>query len=154
MNQTPKPSAIVLMASGAVTFLFSFFAFYKISYGFGSSSSNAWSSGLLFIATWPAIFGAVIAGLVAAGTFADFRLPEVLTFTQEQIYVALAIPSLLLMFGFLINDADKGLGFWFMLLGTIGLVAGSIMEILDIGGSGSSGNSGFGQQGQQGPQTF
>lgn len=156
MNQTPKPSAIVLMASGAVTFLFSFFAFFKLSFGFGSTSFNAWSSdgGTLLIATWPAIFGLIIAGLVAASTFADFEVPEILTFTPRQLYVALAIPGLLIMLGYLIHDGSKGFGFWLMLLGSIGLVAGSIMELLDIGGDGASGGGLGGQQGQQGPQAF
>lgn len=158
MNQTPKPSAIVLMASGAVTFLFSFFAFLKVS-GFGMSRSwNAWSgdAGTLFMATWPALIGLIIAGLVAATTFASIDLPDrVLTYTWPQIYLALSFAGLLIMIGYLFGGGagdgmGKGFGFFIMLLGSIGLVAGSVMELLELGPDSTSGGS----QSQQGPTSF
>lgn len=160
MNQTPKPSAIVLMASGAVTFLFSFFAFFKYSLGgFGSKSFNAWSgdAGTLFMATWPALIGLAIAALVAARTFADVSLPErVITFTWPQIFLVLSFAGALIMIGYLLgggapDGAGKGFGFFLMLLGSLGLVAGSVMELLEIGDTGSTGG---GAAPPQGPSSF
>src|SRR5690606_6596102 len=70
MQNTPSPSRIVLMASGAVLFIFSFLAFVKgEEYDMNTGdvvdkSFNAWSgdAGTLFLATWPALFGLLIAG--------------------------------------------------------------------------------------------
>lgn len=141
MNTTPKPSQIVLMASGAVTLVFSFLAFYKLDYGFGggSKSFNAWSgdAGTLFLATWPALFGLAVGGLVAATVFGNVSLPErVLTFSWKQIYFILSFTGFIIMLGYLLgggagDGVDKGIGFWFMLLGSIGLLVGSVMELLD-----------------------
>ena len=141
MNTTPKPSQIVLMASGAVTLVFSFLAFFKIDYGFGSSSKtyNAWSgdAGTLFMATWPALFGLIIGGLVAATVFGNVSLPErILTFSWKQIYFVLAFAGFIIMLGYMLgggapDGVDKGFGFYLMLLGSIGLVAGSVMELLE-----------------------
>lgn len=149
MTTTPKPSQIVLMASGAVLFLFSFFAFYSG----GGESENAWSGdvGTLFLATWPALFGLAVAGLVAATVFGNVALPDrVLTFTWSQVYFVLAFASFIILFGYLLGGGfpdlggfaegpDKGFGFFLMFLGSLGLLAGSVMELLGIEGSGSSG---------------
>ena len=141
MNTTPKTSQIVLMASGAVTLVFSFLAFFKINYGFGSGSKtyNAWSgdAGTLFLATWPALFGLIIGGLVAATVFGNVTLPErILTFSWKQIYFVLAFTGFIIMLGYLLgggapSGVDKGFGFYLMLLGSIGLLAGSVMELLE-----------------------
>lgn len=154
MNASLKPSQIVLMASGAVTFLFSFFAFFK----YEDESWNAWSGdiGTMFMATWPALFGLIIAGLVAAVAFGNVSLPDkVLTFSWSQVYFILAAFSALIMVGYLLGggiadfggaSADKGIGFIFMLLGSLGMVAGAVMELLGVGpqdpvGGGSAGGS-------------
>src|SRR5699024_8814602 len=118
-----KPSAIVLMASGAVTFLFSFLGFG----GFGSKTFNAWSgdAGTLFMATWPVLIGLAIGVLVALTTFADVKLPDrVLTFTWPQIYLALSFTAALIMVGYLLgggapDGASKGFGFFLVLLGSL-----------------------------------
>lgn len=155
MNTTPKPSQIVLMASGAVTLVFSFLAFYKVDYGFGSDSEsfNAWSgdAGTLFLATWPALFGLAIGGLVAATVFGNVSLPErILTFSWKQIYFVLAFAGFIIMLGYLLgggapDGVDKGFGFYLMLLGSIGLLAGSVMELLD--GDSATPNAGPGTSG-------
>ena len=155
MNTTPKTSQIVLMASGAVTFVFSFLAFYKLDFGFGggSKSYNAWSgdAGTLFMATWPALFGLIIGGLVAATVFGSVSLPDrILTFSWKQIYFVLAFTGFIIMLGYLLGGGagdgiDKGFGFYLMLLGSIGLLAGSVMELLEgdtAATSAGPGNSG------------
>lgn len=155
MNTTPKPSQIVLMASGAVTFVFSFLAFYKVDYGFGSGSKsfNAWDgdAGTLFMASWPALFGLIVGGLVAATVFGNVSLPErILTFTVKQIFVVLSFSGFIIMLGYLLGGGagegpDKGFGFFIMLLGSIGLLVGSVMELLD--GDSATPNAGPGTSG-------
>ena len=154
MNTTPKTSHIVLMASGAVTLVFSFLAFFKA----GDESYNAWSGdvGTLFMATWPALFGLIIGGLVAATVFGNVSLPaRVLTFSWAQIYFILSFAGFIIMLGYLLgggiidpgfgNGPDKGFGFYLMLLGSIGLLVGSVMELLEgdtATSSAAPGNSG------------
>ena len=163
MNASLKPSQIVLMASGAVTFIFSFLAFLKYD-SFGISKSwNAWSgeAGTLFLATWPAIFGLVVGGLVAAVAFGNVQLPEKeLTFSWPQLFFILSAFSLLIMIGYLFGGGvgdggpDKGIGFWFMLLGSIGLVAGSVMDLLGVGPQEAVGGGGGGAAPNQPPSPF
>ena len=138
-----KPSQIVLLASGAVLFLFSFFAFISIS-GFGASRSwNAWSGDFFFpLSTWPALLGLAVAALVAATAFGNVSLPDrVLTMTWPQVVFAAAFASVAILIGFLImgapGGASFGFGFWLMLLGSIGLTVGAVMELLDADGSSS-----------------
>lgn len=159
MNTSLKPSQIVLMASGAVTFLFSFFAFFKYE-AFGEDMTwNAWSgeAGTLFLATWPAIFGVIIAGLVAAVAFGNVSLPDkVLTFSWPQIFFVLSLFSLIIMVGYLLGGGvgdggpDKGFGFIFMLLGSIGMTAGAVMELLGVGPQDAVGGGGGAAGGSSG----
>lgn len=157
MKTTPKPSQIVLMASGLVMFLFSFFAFFSAN----DESRNAWSgdAGTMFMATWPALFGLIVAGLVAAVVFGNVNLPDnVLTFNPAQITFVLAFASFVIMFGYLLGGGypdvfggiDKGFGFFLMLLGSIGLLVGSVMELLGIE---AGGRTGSGAQTPGGPTT-
>lgn len=157
MNPSPKPSHIVLMASGAVTFLFSFFAFFSWEDGRDEETFNAWDGdvGTMFMATWPALAGLAVAGLVAAVAFGNANLPDrILTFSIEQWYFILSLVGAVIMVGYLLGggmpdlgelEPDKGFGFWLMLLGSLGLVAGSVMELLDVspssGGGGGGGTS-------------
>ncbi len=130
MDNKPTVPDWVMMAGGVVCLLFSFFAFYK----FGSVSRSAWGSGLFPIATFVAIFGLIVGGSVALMKFANVKFPEpVVGFTWKQIRLALSVFAGLLMLGYLIVDKgglDFGIGFWFMLLGAIALVAGSVMETI------------------------
>jgi hypothetical protein len=137
MKNQPKPGQIVLMASGAVMLIFSFFNFVEVS-AFGSSKGySAWSGDAFFpLSFWPVLFGVVIAVLVALSVFASVSLPDqVLTFSWKQIYFLLAFAAFFILFGFLLLDLgglfDKAIGFWFMLLASIGLLVGSVMELQD-----------------------
>lgn len=137
MKNQPKPSQWVLMASGAVMLVFSFFNFVKVSGLGGSKAFSAWSGDAFFpLSWWPVLFGVAVAVLVALTVFADVSLPnEVLTLTWKQIYFVLAFASFFILLGFLLVDVsglfDKGIGFWLMFIASIGLVVGSVMELQD-----------------------
>jgi hypothetical protein len=150
-----SPAGIVIVVAGAVALIASFLAFYKYSYGGvalsqadrnaaraaginipgGSSQSySAWSNSgfLLFpLAILPALLGVIMALQVALTTFADVKLPErVLGFDWKQIHLVFGIQAALLMLAYLLVDkggASYGIGFWLMLLASIGLVVGAVM---------------------------
>jgi hypothetical protein len=129
VDKKPTVPDIIMMAGGAVCLLFSFFAFYS----FASIDTSAWGSGLFPLATYVALFGLIVGGSVALTKFANVNMPEpILSFSWKQIRLALSIFAGLLMLGFLILDTgfDKAIGFWLMLLGTIALIVGSVMETI------------------------
>lgn len=151
-----KPSHIVLLASGAVTFLFSFMAWIG---GFGRNFS-AWNGDIGFspLSVWPALLGLAVAGLVAAMAFGNVTLPErILTLTWPQIFFIAGLSATLIQIGFLLSVETGGgfgfkFGFWLMTLGSLGLVAGAVMEITGAGNT--TGGSSTGQSGQQPPTPF
>jgi hypothetical protein len=139
-----KPQQIVLLASGAVLFLFSFFAFVTFS-GFGSSiSRNAWSGdlGLSPLSIFPALLGLAVAGLVAAVAFGNVKLPDrVLTLTWPQLFFTAGFASFFILFGLFLTietpgGVSFGFGFWLMLLASIGILVGAVMEITQGDSSG------------------
>lgn len=135
MNSTLKPSQIAMLAGGAVTLLFSFFAFISVD-GFGDDVTfSAWSTdaNLFPLATWPALFGLVIAGATAAALFGNVKLPDnILGFSWAQWTFILSFASMVIMVGWLFANENKGFGYWLMLLGTLAYTAGSVMELLGI----------------------
>jgi hypothetical protein len=131
MNSKPSPASIIIMASGAVMLLFSFFDWFEA----GGFSVNAWSgdgvdSFPLF--TYVPVFGALCAALIAAKTFGNVNLPaNIAGFTVTQVLKALGIFCVLLVIGIWIafggDGIDTGIGLWLSLLGSIGLVVGAFM---------------------------
>ena len=120
-NKQPTPGEIVIMAAGAVMLIFSFFDF--------AGKTSAWGSGLFPVATLIVIYGIVMAAQVAVTTFAKVDLPDrVAGFTWEQVHLVLGVFALLMSLGWLISGVpSKGIGLWFLLLGSIGLVVGAVM---------------------------
>lgn len=138
MNSKPSPASIVIMASGAVMLLFSFFDWFEDS-GF---SVNAWGGDFyepfpLF--TYAPVFGAISAGLIAARTFGNLDAREIAGFTINQIVKALSIFSLLLMIGIWVFGEDAAIGLILNLLGSIGLVVGAFMGDSERGPASTSG---------------
>ncbi len=137
MDKKLTPAEIVVLAAGAVVLVFSFLPFYKIGGGsFGafhvsSKSVSAWSSGLFPVATLIPIFGVLMAAQVAVAKFTSAQLPaRVLTFTWEQLLVALGFFAALLSVCYSVVDkggADFGFGYYFVLIGAIGLAVGAVM---------------------------
>jgi hypothetical protein len=133
-NSKLTPANIVILAAGVVMLIASFLAFYKVSFLGHSQSYSAWSTdiGLFGIALLPMLFGVIMAVHVALTAFANVNLPaRPLGFTWNQVHLALAVQSLIMMLCFLVRDKsilDFGIGFWLLLLGSIALVVGAVMR--------------------------
>jgi hypothetical protein len=130
MKRQPTVVEIVMFAGGVVTFIFSFLHFVD--------DVNAWSSdgfGLFPITALIALVGLAMAVFVALELFAGFRLGTFLTFNQKQIYVTWGIFSGGLMLCYLIMDKqgfDTGVGLWLMLIGSLAMAVGAILNVLGI----------------------
>ena len=145
-NAKLSPGNIVILVAGAVMLVASFLAFFtvetigdvdfdiesgEIDFDGGEKSFSAWSDGGGFpITTLPALIGAGMAAAVALTAFAKVNLPErVLGFSWNQLHLLLGAQAALMMLAFLIADTpDKGIGFWLMLLASIGLVVGAVLR--------------------------
>jgi hypothetical protein len=121
---------LVMGVGGVVTFLFSFFAFFKS----GPYSASAWDGdAAAFASTVPAILGLVMAvwiGLQLAGV----SLPEqVLTYNHAQLKGTWGIAAVGIMLSWISANGDKGVGFWFMFLGSAAMAVGAVMALLGKG---------------------
>lgn len=122
MDKKLTTAEIVIVVSGLVIFVFSFFAYF----GEGSFSINAWDEFPLF--TYAALFGAIAAAEVLLTKLANVALPrDVLGFARPQLHLALAIFALLNTFGIFVLGEDAKVGLILGLLGSIGMVAGAVM---------------------------
>lgn len=145
MGKKISVANLVMLAGGAVTLLFSFFAFYK----YGDEGYSAWNGDTgAFVTTIPAILAiAMVAWGVAE--LAGVSLPgNVLTFNGAQLKATWGISAAGVLIAFLTTDGDKGIGFWFMLIGSLAMAAGAVMallgkgtDIVDLGKIGSSGGN-------------
>jgi hypothetical protein len=130
MKRQPTVADIVMFVGGVVTFIFSFLHFV--------ADVNAWSSdvfGLFPITTLIAIVGLAMAVFVALEIFLGFHLGTFLTFNYKQIYVTWGIFCGGLMLCYLVMDkhgANSGAGLWLMLIGSLAMAVGSILNVLGI----------------------
>jgi hypothetical protein len=120
-NKQPTPGEIIILAAGAVMLIASFLDF--------AGDATSWSSGAFPIVTLIPIYGVVMAAHIALTKFANVQLPDrVGTFTWEQVHLVLGLFAALMALGWLISGIDDtGIGFWLLLLGSIGLVVGAVM---------------------------
>jgi hypothetical protein len=142
VDNNPKPAEIVILASGAVIFVFSFFKWLE----FGPISRSAWGDGLFPLLTLPALLGLIMAVQIALDRFANVDFPaEIGGFTWKQIHLVLAAVAFIILLFYLFTDKGEGLdlafGFWLSLLASIGLVAGAVMLYVDTG-AGTTGGGG------------
>jgi hypothetical protein len=130
MKRQPTVAEIVMVAGGIVTFIFSFLHFV--------ADVNAWSSdgfGLFPVTTLIAILGLAMAVFVILEWTVGFKLPTFLTFTYRQIYVTWGIFAGGLMLCYLVMDKhglDTGAGLYLMLIGSLAMAVGSILNVLGI----------------------
>ncbi len=128
MNTKVTPGEIVVMAGAAVALVFSFLPFYNEDL----FDPSAWGGGVFPVGTLIAIFAVIAGVLVALTKFASFKFAGVLGFTYLQLLLVLTFYSAILAVAFLILDygdvgADRGVGFWFMLIGAVGSLVGAIL---------------------------
>jgi hypothetical protein len=130
MKRQPTVADIVMFVGGVITFIFSFLHFV--------SDFNAWSSdvfGLFPVTTLIAVLGLAMAVFVALEIFAGFKLPTFLTFTYRQMYVTWGIVAGGLMLCYLVMDkqgADTGAGLYLMLIGSLAMAVGAILNVLGL----------------------
>lgn len=129
MDNKPTTAEIIIMASGAVMLLFSFFNWFESSFGGGGIS--AWNGDAFPLFTYVPLIGIIAAGTLAAKRFAGTKLPAVMGLTWQQIYLVLGVFAVLLTVGILLTfggeGVDTGIGLYLCLLGSIGLVVGAVM---------------------------
>lgn len=130
MKKTVSLANLVALGGAAITLLFSLFRFG----GAGQFKYSAWSTdGLAFLSTIPAIL-AIVTIVWTVLELTGMKLPaQVLTFTGTQLKATWAISSLGVMVGFLTTNLDKRFGFWMMLLGTIAMTVGAVLNLLGKG---------------------
>ena len=119
-------------AGALLATLFSFFSFYKL----GDEGRNAWSKDVgAYVSTIPAIL-AIVALAWTIAELAGAKLPaQVLTFNSNQLKASWGISASGVMLAYLTVDTslDKGIGFWFMLIGSLAMAVGAVMALLGKG---------------------
>jgi hypothetical protein len=133
MKKQITVASLIMGIGGLVVFIFSFLSFYT----FGDDGESAWSGDLLFPQTIiPVILGVAMLVVVIL-ELVGVKLPDkVLTFTWPQILATWGISAAGIMLGWLftgLQGTDKGAGQILMLLGSLAMAAGSIMNLLGLG---------------------
>lgn len=137
---------LIMGIGGIITFLFSFFNFFSD----GGFEFNAWDTdAFAFATTVPAILGLAMVVWVVL-ELAGVGLPQqVLTYTAPQMKGTWGIGAAGIMLSWISTDAEKGIGFWFMFLGSLAMAVGAVMgllgkgtDLVDIPGGGSASASG------------
>lgn len=164
-----RPGQQILIAASAVVVLFSFFNFYdldlrgtsehdarksceamqdandRVPSGWcdvlGDGGASAWNTTLWFpLSTWPALAAAAALLIALAGA----RFPEdKVGFSAGEACAALGVVATVIMVGWLVGGSDDpfefAIGFWMMLLGSVGLLLGAAMEVTAERGGGLAG---------------
>ena len=118
MDNKPTTAELIILVSGAAVFVFSFFDMFE-----GTKAWDIWP--FLFVA----VFALVMAAVIALARFANVSLPANLA--------GLSWPTVHLMLGFycaalmiaqlLESTTGSKIGFWVMLIGSIGLLVGAFL---------------------------
>ena len=138
MNESPKPSEILIMAGGVVLFIASFLDWITFDAGgFGDVGFSGWDELLFPIAPIVAVLALAAGVLVALDRFANTNLPDdVAGFTWPQIYLAIGVFAVLVTLSFIILDkggGSAGIGLWGGLLGAVGVLVGAVMMRNEVG---------------------
>jgi hypothetical protein len=131
MDKKISVANLVMLGGGAVTLLFSFFHFWD----FGDlGGASAWNTDYgAFVTTIPAILALAMV-VWSLAELAGVSLPaKVLTFDHAQLKATWGITAAGTMLAYLTVDGDKGIGFVFMLLGSVAMGAGAVMALLGKG---------------------
>ena len=120
-KKQPSPGDWAMMAGGLVVLIGSFLD--------AAGEENAWGDGAFPLATLIVIYAFGTGVLVALTRFANVKLPgNVLGFTWNQIYLVLGFFAALMALFWIPVPDDTGIGLWIMLLGSLAVVAGAVMN--------------------------
>lgn len=127
----PSPATLVLIGAGVLILIGSFLT----AASSDGDSRSAWGEILFPLYTLPALLGVVIAAQVALAEFTQTRIPALLGVGWAKIRLAFAGWAALMMICLLVgrisvegSEVSKGVGFWIMLIASIGLVVGAVMR--------------------------
>lgn len=130
MDNKVSPGEIVVMAAGAVGLIASFLPFADPQFG---DSVNAWEGdvfGFFPVTTLIALYLVVAGGLIALNRFANVNIGNILGFGLVQIVVALGFFATLEALAYLLTEfggADRGIGYWLLLLSAIASLVGGVL---------------------------
>ena len=128
MDNKVTPGEIVVMAAGGVGIIATFLPF--LSNGDSVSAWNGDFFGLFPVATLIGIYVLVAGALVALTKFANVTIGNVLGFGLVQIVVALGFFAAVQALAYRMTEtggADRGFGFWLLLLSAIGALVGGVL---------------------------
>ncbi len=141
MSKKPTLGQVLVMAGGALTFIFGFLAWFstKGGFGFGGKDISAWSGdavpGLFPWATTVPVLCLVVAILTAVKTFGGSFPEKLWIFTLDQINLVVGAGSLWLVVALLIADkhgADTGIGLILSIFTTAAVLVGAIFDVQGI----------------------
>lgn len=130
MDNKVTPGEIVVMAAGAVGIIATFLPFADPDFG---DSVNAWDGdlfGMFPVATLIGIYALAAGALVALTKFANVTIGNVLGLGLVQIVLVLGFFATIQAIAYLLTEfggADRGIGYWLLLLSAIATLVGAIL---------------------------
>ena len=130
MDTKVTPGEIVVMAAGGVGIIATFLPFADPPFG---DSINAWDGdlfGMFPVATLIGIYVLVAGALVALTKFANVTITNVLGIGMVQLVLVLGFFATLQALAYLLTEfggADRGIGYWLLLLSAIASLVGAIL---------------------------
>jgi hypothetical protein len=136
MNNNIAPGALAAMGGGALVFIASFL---KWTEGLNGLETSRFGLQGIFVL----LLGAGVAGLVAARTFGNVKLPDsLLGLSFNQLIIADGLAAFVILFGAQFAEGAK-IGATLGWIGAIAIVAGGILEMQGEGSGSSSGPTSF-----------
>lgn len=123
-----RPGALTVMIGGALLLIASFLDWFKVDFGFGSASANAWDFGLTGF--FLLVLSGVVIAIAAIRSFApQTNLPQqVLGLTQNQLIMGLGYVAFFLAFASLFRREGFQIGTILALLSSGAIAVGGYLE--------------------------
>lgn len=136
MDKKLTTGDIVIVASGAVLLIISFFNWYAISFGdFGSFGNNGWQAPSAFLSVVAILLGVAMAALVIVSKLTGVKLPEkVGKFGWGVVFLgAGGVAAIFLILKWLFNTEFAKLPLYIAILAGIGLAVGGYLSAAERG---------------------
>lgn len=142
MKKSITVASLIMGVGALLVLIFSFLDFYSAGSGDFEVSSSAWGGdfGLAPATFVPVVLAIAMLVFVVLDLVGVKLPPKVLTFDWKQIYVFLGVSTAALMIAWLLTGpggdsggVDKGAGLILMLIGSLAMAAGSVMNLLGMG---------------------